>query len=114
MARSFQRGSIWCHRVFVERTGQLTGALCLTNMSDMATLQVKNREFQRSTADWLRRARQGDTVVIVSPEGPPLTMTAGRPQPPARFDWDSHFDWLNTQPVFDINPVDASRRADKR
>jgi antitoxin (DNA-binding transcriptional repressor) of toxin-antitoxin stability system len=80
----------------------------------MATLQVKNRDFQRSTADWLRRARQGDTVVIVSSDGPPLTLTAGRPKRGSKPDWDSHFDWLKKQPVYETNPVDDVRKSEKR
>ncbi len=42
----------------------------------MATLRVKNRDFQRATGEWLQKARQGNTVLIVSPEGPPLTLKA--------------------------------------
>jgi antitoxin (DNA-binding transcriptional repressor) of toxin-antitoxin stability system len=80
----------------------------------MAILQVKNRDFQRSAGDWLRRARQGDTVVIVSSEGPPLTLTAGRPRRQSKPDWDRHFDWLKKQPVCEVNPVDELRKADKR
>ncbi|MBI2149006.1 MAG: hypothetical protein HYU27_00170 [Acidobacteria bacterium] len=83
-------------------------------MSDMAILQVKNRDFQRSPADWLRRARQGETVLILSPEGPPLTLTAGRPKRSADADWDSHFGWLKKQPVIETNPVDELRRTEKR
>ena len=83
-------------------------------MSDMAILQVKNRDFQRSSANWLHRARQGDTVVIVSPEGPPLTLTVGRPKRGGEPDWTSHFEWLKKQPVFETNPVDESRKAEKR
>ena len=80
----------------------------------MATLQVKNRVFQRSTATWLRRTRAGDTVVIVSPDGPPVTMTAGKPRRAPAPDWDSHFDWLKRQPLIHFNPVDESRRQDRR
>lgn len=83
-------------------------------MSDMAILKVKNREFQRSSANWLHRARQGDTVVIVSPEGPHLTLTAGQPKRSAGTDWNSHFEWLRKQPVCEVNPVDELRKADKR
>jgi len=80
----------------------------------MAILEVKNRDFQRSAGDWLRRARQGDTVVIVSSEGPPLTLTAGRPKRASKPDWNRHFDWLKTQPAFETNPVDEMRKTDKR
>jgi antitoxin (DNA-binding transcriptional repressor) of toxin-antitoxin stability system len=80
----------------------------------MATLQVKNRDFQRSTAAWLRRVRQGDTVVIVSSEGPPLTLTAGRPKRGSKQDWTRHFEWLKKQPVSETNPVDELRKTDKR
>jgi hypothetical protein len=83
-------------------------------MSDMAVLQVKNRDFQRSTADWLHRARQGDTVVIVSPEGPPLTLTMGRPRRGSRHDWNSHLEWLKKLPVIESNPVDELRKSEKR
>ena len=83
-------------------------------MSDMATFQVKNRDFQRSPADWLHRARQGDTVVIVSSEGPPLTLTTGRPKREAWPDWNSHFEWLKAQPLIETNPVDELRKAEKR
>lgn len=83
-------------------------------MSDMAILQVKNRDFQRSPADWLHRARRGDTVVIVGSEGPPLTLTVGRPKRGAEPDWNSHFEWLKKQPVTETNPVDEFRRSEKR
>ena len=83
-------------------------------MSDMAILNVKNREFQRSPADWLHRARRGDTVVIVSPEGPPLTLHVGRPKRASGLDWNSHFDWLKRQPALDRNPVEELRAADDR
>ena len=83
-------------------------------MSDMAILQVKNRDFQRSTADWLHKARQGDTVVIVSPEGPALTLTVGRPKHGSKPDWKDHFDWLKKQPAIQINPVDELRQTEKR
>jgi hypothetical protein len=83
-------------------------------MSDMAILKVKNRDFQRSAADWMHRARKGDTIVIVSSEGPPLTLTVGRPPRVSEHDWVSHFEWLNKQPVSETNPVDDSRKADKR
>src|SRR5437870_3238291 len=59
-----------CHAITI---ALLTCPCCLTSMSDMAMFRVKNRDFQRSPADWMHRARQGDTIVIVSPEGPPLT-----------------------------------------
>ena len=83
-------------------------------MSDMAVLQVKNRDFQRAPAEWLHKARQGETIVIVSPEGPPLTLRVGRPKRDARIDWASHFEWLKRQPVIETNPVDDLRRADHR
>ena len=83
-------------------------------MSDMATLQVKNRDFQRSPADWLHKARQGDTVVIVSPDGPSLTLIAGRPKRSANSDWDRHFEWLKKQDLIETNPVDDLRKAEKR
>lgn len=83
-------------------------------MSDMAVLQVKNRDFQRSPADWLHKARQGDTVVIVSPEGPALTLTVGRPRHGSKPDWKGHFDWLKKQPAIPINPVDELRQSEKR
>ena len=83
-------------------------------MSDMAMFRVKNRDFQRSPADWMHRARQGDTIVIVSPEGAPLTLMAGKPRRDAQPDWDSHFEWLKKQPVSETNPVDELRKAEKR
>jgi hypothetical protein len=83
-------------------------------MSDMAILQVKNRDFQRSPADWMHRARAGDTIVILSPEGPPLTLTAGRPKQSGKPDWDRHFKWLKKQPRTPKNPVDELRSLDKR
>ena len=83
-------------------------------MSDMAILQIKNRDFQRAPADWMHRARQGDTIVIVSSEGPPLTLTVGRPKRAAEPDWDSHFAWLKKQPGSETNPVDDLRKAEKR
>ena len=83
-------------------------------MSYVAVLQVKNRDFQRTPAAWLHRARQGDTVVIVSSEGPPLTLTLGRPKRGAKPDWNSHFEWLKKQPVIETNPVDELRKAEKR
>src|SRR5712692_9714384 len=87
---------------------------CLTIMSDMAVLQVKNRDFQRAPADWLHKARQGNTVVIVSPEGPALTLTARRPKHASKPDWNSHFRWLKEQPAISINPVDELRQSEKR
>jgi hypothetical protein len=83
-------------------------------MSDMATLTVKNREFQRSPASWLHRARQGDTIVIISPDGPPLTLHAGKPKAGHAFNWDEHFEWLKKQQALDANPVDELRKNDKR
>ena len=83
-------------------------------MSSMVILKVKNRDFQRSPAAWLHRARQGNTVVIVSSEGPPLTLTAGQPARGSKPDWDSHFEWLKKQPASESNPVDELRRAEKR
>jgi hypothetical protein len=83
-------------------------------MSDMAILEVKNREFQRAPADWMHKAREGETIVIVSAEGPPLTLRVGRPTRDARLDWASHFAWLKKQPVVDVNPVDELRRAEDR
>lgn len=83
-------------------------------MSDMAIFQVKNRDFQRSPADWLHRARRGDTVLIVSPEGPPLTLMVGRPKAAEQPDWDSHFKWLKKQTASSVNPVDELRKAEHR
>ena len=83
-------------------------------MSDMATIQVKNRDFQRAPANWLHKARSGDTVVIISPEGPPLTLVAGKPKRADRFDWDSHFEWLKKQPALDTNPAIELRRSENR
>ena len=83
-------------------------------MSDMAQLRVRNRNFQRSTAEWMRRARRGDTIVIVGPTGPPLTLTAAPPLTVAAVDWNEHFRWLEQQPVTDSNPVDEVRRAERR
>lgn len=83
-------------------------------MSDMAILQVKNRDFQRAPADWLHKARQGETIVIVSAEGPPLTLRVGRPTRDAKLDWTSHFAWLKQQPTIEANPVDELRGAEDR
>jgi hypothetical protein len=80
----------------------------------MATLTVKNRDFQRATGLWLQKARRGDTVVIVSPQGPPLTLKSGRPGPPGQPDWESHFAWLKNQPLLEENPVDELRRGEGR
>ena len=80
----------------------------------MAILSVKNREFQRSTAHWLHRARRGDTIVIVSPEGPPLTLHVGRPKHASGLDWNSHFDWLKKQQALAGNPVDELRAPEDR
>ena len=80
----------------------------------MAILRVKNRDFQRAASDWMRRAKEGDTIVIVSSEGPPLTLSSGRPPRAPELDWNSHFDWLKKQPVAETNPVDDLRRFDKR
>ncbi len=80
----------------------------------MAVLQVKNREFQRAPAEWLHKAKHGDTVVIVSPEGPPLTLRVGRPKRQSEKDWSSHFAWLKKQPLLESNPVDEIRRAENR
>ena len=83
-------------------------------MSDMAILEVRNRDFQRAPADWLHKAREGETVVIVSAAGPPLTLRVGRPARDARVDWTSHFDWLKRQPEIDVNPVAELRGAEDR
>jgi hypothetical protein len=83
-------------------------------MSDMATIKVKNRDFQRAPAEWLHKARRGETVVILSPEGPPLTLRAGYPKRDNGYDWSAHFEWLHKQPVIEVNPVDESRRAERR
>ena len=80
-------------------------------ISDMAILEVEDRDFKRSPADWLQKARRGDTVVIVSPEGPALTLTVGRPKHGSKPDWKGHFDWLRKQPAIQINPVDELRQA---
>jgi antitoxin (DNA-binding transcriptional repressor) of toxin-antitoxin stability system len=80
----------------------------------MATLQVEKRDFERSAAGWLRKARQGDTVVIVSSEGPPLTLTAGRPKRAGQPAWARHFKWLKKQPAFETNLVDDLRQYEKR
>ena len=80
----------------------------------MALLRVKNRDFQRATGEWLQKARQGNTVLIVSPEGPPLMLTTGAPSVGAKPDWDGHFAWLKRQPQIEINPVDELRQAEKR
>jgi len=83
-------------------------------MSDMATLRVKNRDFQRATGLWLQKARSGDTVLIVSPEGPPLTLRVGGPDAPDKPDWERHFTWLKSQPLIEENPVDKLRREEGR
>lgn len=93
---------------------QLTPHECPTSLSDMATLKVKNRDFQRATGLWLQKARQGNTVIIVSPEGSPLTLTAGRPRAEPGPDWDSHFAWLKSLPESAENPVDELRRGENR
>lgn len=80
----------------------------------MATLRVKNRDFQRATGAWLQKARRGDTVVIVSPAGPLLTLTAGPRRALEKPDWEAHFSWLKTQPLLDANPVDELRREEGR
>jgi hypothetical protein len=83
-------------------------------MSDMARLQVKNRDFQRAPGDWMHRARQGDTVVIVSAQGPPLTLSVGDPHGAGDSDWAGHFEWLERQPIEESNPVDDLRKAERR
>ena len=80
----------------------------------MALLRVKNRDFQRATGEWLQKARQGNTVVIVSAEGPPLTLKAGHPKREKGADWEQHFAWLKNQPQIATNPVDEIRRAESR
>ena len=72
------------------------------------------RDFQRATGGWLQKARQGNTVLILSPEGPPLTLKAGHPKPEKGVDWDRHFAWLRNQPEIQANPVDELRRAEDR
>jgi hypothetical protein len=83
-------------------------------MSHMARFEVKNRDFQRAPAEWLHRAMQGDTIVIVSSQGPPLTLHLGPPERAAASDWTEHFEWLRRQPVDESNPVDALRRTERR
>jgi antitoxin (DNA-binding transcriptional repressor) of toxin-antitoxin stability system len=80
----------------------------------MAVLRVKNREFQRKPSEWLQRAREGKTVVIISPEGPDLTLHAGYRKGSPSDQWKEHFEWLRKQPITDSNPVDELRRAESR
>jgi hypothetical protein len=80
----------------------------------MPVLEVRNREFQRAIGEWLEKARQGNTVVIRSPQGPPLTLQAGLPSASATYDWDEHFRWLKKQPESLTNPVDDLRSTDNR
>ena len=101
--------------VFEEEVCQaLTLDSCQTNMSDMAVVRIKSREFQRKTAGWLRRARQGAIVVIVSSQGPPLTLKAGSPIGNGKADWAAHFDWLKRQPILSTNPIDDARKSEAR
>jgi hypothetical protein len=87
---------------------------CRTSLSDMAVLKVKNRDFQRATGEWLQKARQGEVVVIISPEGPPLTLRAGQPKQENQTGWEEHLAWLKRQPKFQVNPVDEIRRGEGR
>ncbi len=80
----------------------------------MATFWVKNRDFQRASGLWLQKARRGDTVVIVSSGGPPLTLKVGGPAPTGPFSWEDHFAWLQAQPLSHTNPVDELRWASDR
>ena len=92
---------------------ELTQARCPTTLSDMALLRVKNRDFQRATGGWLQKARQGNTVLIISPEGPPLTLKAGPPKP------EKGSIGIDTSPGSGISrrlrpPVDELRRVENR
>ena len=93
---------------------RLTVPIRPTTMSDMAHFRVKNRDFQRAPAEWMQRARQGDTVVIVSSQGPPLTLGVGTARRAGAPEWTDHFEWLNRQPLEESNPVDELRRVERR
>ena len=80
----------------------------------MAILRVKNRDFQRATGAWLQKAREGNTVIILGAEGPPLTLQAGSAGADKKADWDHHISWLRKQPSSDTNPVDDLRREETR
>jgi hypothetical protein len=80
----------------------------------MAVLKVKNRNFQRATGEWLQKARQGEVVVIISPEGPPLTLRASQPKQENQTGWDAHLAWLKQQPKIRVNPADDIRRGEAR
>jgi len=83
-------------------------------MSDMSVLRVKNRDFQRTTAQWLRKARAGDTIIIETPNDRPLTLKAERTPKKKKYDWDEHWRWLKSQPALKENPIDEIRRWDNR
>lgn len=87
---------------------------CRTSVSDMGVLRVKNRDFQRATGKWLQCARQGEVIVITSPDGPPLTLQAGHPKPEGESTWKEHLAWLARQPEIAANPVDDLRRVESR
>jgi len=80
----------------------------------MATLTVGNREFSAFAGQLAASRRQGDTIVIISSEGPSLTLSAGKPKAGDVFDWEEHFEWLKKQPVTDKNPVDELRKRENR
>lgn len=80
----------------------------------MQALKVKNREFQRAAGKWLEKAKLGNTIIIVSTEGPPLTLKAGAVSAGPEIDWDEHFAWLKKQPLMKANPMDALREMDGR
>ena len=67
-------------------------------MEEIATLRSLVESQQRQIEE-LRAKTKGDTVVIVSSEGPHLTLTVGRPKRSVAPDWHSHFEWLRKQPV---------------
>jgi hypothetical protein len=83
----------------------------------MKTVEMKPREFHRRIGWALAEARRGVAVVITAPGQPAVTLSLGRPQARkegAAVDWDAHFEWLETQPGAETNPVDDLRKQEGR
>lgn len=82
----------------------------------MKPIELKPRQFHRSTAWAMKTARRGVPVIIVAPNQPPLTLQLGLPTGLAssKVDWDAHFAWLKAQPPLETNPVDELRKAKQR
>jgi len=82
--------------VYASRPGLQNDDMMLFYL-DLEERMSKTRPSQQ--IEELRAKTKGDTVVIVSSEGPHLTLTVGRPKRSVAPDWHSHFEWLRKQPV---------------